>query len=809
MKPQRTLWIAAAVATATVAGVLTVQGLGDEVPADRGDDRGRTAQGPVETDVHRAALKRSSNGRSAALAQRTTEPFSLLGVTWTDPDVRLDGTIEVRTRTTATGRWTPWVGVDTEAETRNEGGGRPGLRGASEPRWVGPSDGVEVRLTRAGTTRTGLPEGLRLDMVDPGEGPGNARVTNARAASDGTVVTELEPAAFAVTGEPAAPPATEPAAPETSASVAPATPPGDPAVPPAPGTESSAPAATPPTDEPTPSDPGADAPTSAPPTTGTAPSAPTPSAPAPKPSAPSPSNPPSSGPSVPPAPPSSAPKPSVVARATWGADETLSTEGPEYNPDVKAVFVHHTAQTSDYSCADSPKIMRGLHAYHVKSQGWKDLGYNFVVDRCGTVFEGRKGGVDLPVLGAHTYGFNREAAGIAVIGSYDRQAAPAAAVTSVARVAAWKLGQYRADPTGTVQLKAGAGGRSHAGTAFVSGRSYSFPRISGHRDGFNTICPGGQLYAQLPTIRSYAGGKVGGLAITSVTGAGKAGSTHYTKGAVTVRWSVSTPTAFVRRHELLVNGKVVATTTGTATSAKATLARGSHKVQVRATHISGQTTTSATATVTVDTTAPSFTTKPKLALRGGTVNTAAVPLTLSWKATDAAALKEVRLTSPSARTYAPTTTSAAHTAKSGTATTWSMTAHDQAGNTAAASLAGTPMILQESSAKRTGTWSTKSSGSYLGGKSLSSATKNASLTWTFTGRSAALVVSRAASSGQIDVFVDGRLAKTVDLKSSVTKYRDAIWTQNWSSAARHTVKIVVKGTRGRPAITTDGLVYLK
>jgi hypothetical protein len=138
-----------------------------------------------------------------------------------------------------------------------------------------------------------------------------------------------------------------------------------------------------------------------------------------------------------------------------------------------------------------------------------------------------------------------------------------------------------------------------------------------------------------------------------------------------------------------------------------------------------------------------------------------------------------------------------------------MTAYDQAGNTRAASVAGTPMILQETSATRTGTWTTKSAAGYLGGKSYSSSTKNASLTWTFTGRSAALAVSRASTSGQADVFVDGVKAATVDLKSSTTKYRDAIWTKSWSTSAKHTVRIVVVATSGRPAVTTDGLVYLK
>jgi hypothetical protein len=143
------------------------------------------------------------------------------------------------------------------------------------------------------------------------------------------------------------------------------------------------------------------------------------------------------------------------------------------------------------------------------------------------------------------------------------------------------------------------------------------------------------------------------------------------------------------------------------------------------------------------------------------------------------------------------------------AATWSLRAADYAGNTRTVSAAYTPVILQESAAVRSGSWSSRSSSSYLGGASYSSGTKGASLTWTFTGRSAAWVVSRASSSGQAYVYVDGVKVATVDLKSATTLYRQAIWTKNWSGSAKHTVKIVVVGTTGRPTVTTDGLVYLK
>ncbi|WP_315903652.1 peptidoglycan recognition protein family protein [Streptomyces rhizosphaerihabitans] len=505
------------------------------------------------------------------------------------------------------------------------------------------------------------------------------------------------------------------------------------------------------------------------------------------------------------------PRPSIASRADWSADESISPEEPGYLPGgkIKAVVLHHTAGSNDYTCAEAPAIIRATYAYDVEQLTWKDIGYNFLVDKCGTIYEGRKGGVDRPVMGAHAYGFNSETTGIAIMGDYSSIAPSKESMASVARLAAWKLGQYGVDPTGTTTLTAGATGPNYYRQTWEAGTRMTLPTIHGHRDGYNTVCPGDAYYDLLPTIRTWAGGPVTGLTLNSVTGAAQSGTTVLTKAAVTLNWSATTPAALVKQYDVLVDGKVAATVPGTAASAKVNLAVGTHKVAVRGVHQSGRTATTSEATVVAETTAPVFSTKPNLALGAGTVNTTAVPLTLKWRATDTSGLKEVRLTAPVAKTYGPTVTSAAFTAKSAVATSWNMTAYDQVGNTASASVSGTLVILQETSATRSGTWTARSSTSYLGGKAYGSSTKNASLTWTFTGRSAALVVSRAATSGQVYVYADGKKTATVDLKSTTTKYRDAIWTDTWTTTAKHTVKIVVVGTSGRPTVTTDGLVYLK
>ncbi|MCI3275978.1 peptidoglycan recognition protein [Streptomyces cylindrosporus] len=672
--------------------------------------QGAVGQAKRPVKVYDLSLKGGASGRRE-LPRTETKQFSMLGVSWTGAKARLHGTAQVRTRSVETGEWTAWKDLEADVDPLQDPEAGADARGASEPLWVGPSDGVQVQVVhKDGSTSTGLPKGLQVNLVDPGV----ATAAEQKAPAPAAFVAEESPSAT-----------------------------------------------------------------------------------------------PSATTSTPTAPPSTVPEPSITSRADWGADESLSPDPSEYNADVKAVFVHHTDGTNDYSCADSAAIVRGIYAYHTQTNGWNDIGYNFLVDKCGTIFEGRKGGVDLPVLGAHTYGWNRESAGIAVLGDYTTTGASNAALESVARIAAWKLGQYDADPATTVQLKAGATQTNYFGTSFTSGSSYTFNRISGHRDGYNTQCPGSSLYDQLPTVRAWASGPVQGLKLTSLSGAGLSGSTYYTKGAITAKWSTTTPGSLISRFELLVDGQVAASASGTSTSVGATLAAGSHTVAVRAVHQSGKTTTTAAVKVVTDTTAPTFSTAPRLSLRTGTVNTTAVPVTLGWKAADSQALKSVSLLTPTTATFGPTTTSSQRTAKSGTASTWSMKAYDYAGNTRTSSPSFTPVILQETSATKSGTWTSRSSTSYLGGKSYSSSSKGASLSWTFTGRSASWVVSRASSSGQAYVYVDGVKVSTVDLKSSTTAYRQAIWTKTWSSSAKHTVKIVVVATSGRPTITTDGLVYVK
>jgi uncharacterized protein with LGFP repeats len=191
-------------------------------------------------------------------------------------------------------------------------------------------------------------------------------------------------------------------------------------------------------------------------------------------------------------------RPSIVTRRGWGADESLREGGFVYTKKVKAAFVHHTASGNNYSCSQAPSVIRSIYRYHVVSSGWRDIGYNFLVDKCGNIYEGRAGGVAKPVMGAHTLGFNNDTMGIAVLGTFGSTKPSAASVTAIARLTAWKLGLYGADPRGKTYLKSGGG------NLYPKGKNARLNVISGHRDGFATDCPGSLLYGKLGSARTAA-----------------------------------------------------------------------------------------------------------------------------------------------------------------------------------------------------------------------------------------------------------------------------------------------------------------
>ena len=188
-----------------------------------------------------------------------------------------------------------------------------------------------------------------------------------------------------------------------------------------------------------------------------------------------------------------------TTRAQWGANEKLKQCEPDMTTTNKAMVVHHTAGATNYSKQQVPGILRGILNYHTQALGWCDVGYNMLVDRYGTVYEGRAGGVDKAVVGAHASGFNTGTFGVSVMGTYSRPA-PQAAVNALGRVGAWQASLWKYSPTSKVTLTSGGGGSAK----YAKGRKVSLPRIFGHRDTSATECPGNGLYGQLSQVRTKA-----------------------------------------------------------------------------------------------------------------------------------------------------------------------------------------------------------------------------------------------------------------------------------------------------------------
>ncbi len=243
--------------------------------------------------------------------------------------------------------------------------------------------------------------------------------------------------------------------------------------------------------------------------------------------------------------------PPIVTRAGWHADESIRRAPPFYADGVHLVFVHHTVSSNSYTKAQSASIVRGIELYHVKANGWNDIGYNFLVDKYGQIFEGRYGGMTKPVVGAHAMGFNSGSVGIAVIGDYSSTAITPAARAALVSLIAWRLDLAHVDPLSSV-VRVSAGN-----PRYLAGRAVTLRAISGHRDVYPTSCPGASLYSQLPSLRA-AVAKTGLPKLYSPAVSGRLGGPI----RFTARLSSSAPWTVTVRDD---SGTTVASGTGTGT----------------------------------------------------------------------------------------------------------------------------------------------------------------------------------------------------------------------------------------------------
>ncbi|RRD28585.1 N-acetylmuramoyl-L-alanine amidase [Actinomyces bowdenii] len=193
---------------------------------------------------------------------------------------------------------------------------------------------------------------------------------------------------------------------------------------------------------------------------------------------------------------------SVTTREQWGANPAYMSWSPTYAT-ATHVVVHHTAGTNNYSAAQSPSIVRGIYHYHAVTLDWGDIGYNFLIDKYGQVFEGRYGSTRAAAgkmpAGAHARGANTGTMGLSMMGDYSSVAPSASQIKAVGTMAGWFLGR-----AGVSDARGSAPFTIKTTEKYAAGATVTLPRILGHRDVGYTACPGNVGYSRLGEIRSIA-----------------------------------------------------------------------------------------------------------------------------------------------------------------------------------------------------------------------------------------------------------------------------------------------------------------
>jgi hypothetical protein len=210
-------------------------------------------------------------------------------------------------------------------------------------------------------------------------------------------------------------------------------------------------------------------------------------------------------------------QPPIIARRAWARGVSPPRVAPEYGT-LRMAFVHHTENPNGYSAGEVPAMLRAIYAFHRYVNGWDDIGYNFVIDRFGRIFEARAGGIDEPVIGAHAGGYNYASTGVAVLGSFMSAPISAAARNALERLLAWKLSLHGIPIPGRVSVRVNPAGAVYS--RYPANTPVSLPRVAGHRDADSTDCPGNVLYGELPALRSRIHRLAGAPARVTLTLAG-------------------------------------------------------------------------------------------------------------------------------------------------------------------------------------------------------------------------------------------------------------------------------------------------
>jgi hypothetical protein len=203
-------------------------------------------------------------------------------------------------------------------------------------------------------------------------------------------------------------------------------------------------------------------------------------------------------------------QPGIILRSAWHARAQTGCSSPIYGASTQAAVIHHTVGSNSYSKAESPGIVRSIQAYHMQANNWCDIGYNFLVDRFGQIFEGRAGGIARPVRAAHSGNakVNELTMGVSLMGTFTNTAPTSAMKAAAARLVAWRFSIGHIPAKGKVSI----GGRT-------------LERIAGHRDVVSTACPGQYAYVWL----GASGGLRDTVANILSTVGGSGGSTPVTQ----------------------------------------------------------------------------------------------------------------------------------------------------------------------------------------------------------------------------------------------------------------------------------------
>ncbi len=229
--------------------------------------------------------------------------------------------------------------------------------------------------------------------------------------------------------------------------------------------------------------------------------------------------------------------PRIITRSEWGANESyrFTESGEWWTPryqTVRHAIVHH----SETSNVENPtQAMRAIYYYHAVTRGWHDIGYNYLVDRFGNIYQGRAGGQN--IVAGHAFEFSQGSSGISFIGNHNFAEVSSSALAGMVAILAWAI-RFQ-DPWSSSTFH---------GIAIL-------PTICAHRDVLNTSCPGEFAYDDLQQIRNLVAQTLATTGSGPVAGL-VAGDYVVTDSSVNLRTSAGLSGGVIRLLDAGVHGVI-------------------------------------------------------------------------------------------------------------------------------------------------------------------------------------------------------------------------------------------------------------